>query len=174
MHLAGCERMKLTAPWSARCPGTAPDRGPRAAEQPRARATALRHCQQQQGGEGHPPLGFPAASRSFRLHTNTRTYSASLGSSLARLRIRAGGVHAGAGAAAYAGGPVCQEHSASWSLSSSTWPSSPYSVNVLCSTRCSPVFKYFRSHRGGIEVLIWLEMAVCGPVTGCQVLLGQH
>lgn len=51
---------------------------------------------------------------------------------------------------------------------------SPYSVNVFCSTQCSPSFKYFRSHRGGIEVLMWLEMAVCRPITGCQVLLRQH
>lgn len=53
-------------------------------------------------------------------------------------------------------------------------PSSPESVNVLCSTQCTPSFKYFRPHRGGIEILMWLEMAVYRPITGCQVLLGKH
>lgn len=128
------------------------------------------------GRRGSPTPGLSAASRSFRLHTNTRTYSASPGLLPARrLRIRSWRSPRRAGAAAYAGGPVCPELLCFLVLVvQHVATSSPYSVNVLCSTRCSPSFKYFRSHRGGIEVLIWLEMAVCRPITGCQVLLGQH
>ena len=80
-----------------------------------------------------------------------------------------------AGAAAVASGPVCPEPLCCLVLVvQHVATSSPESVNVLCSTQCTPSFKYFRPHRGGIEILMWLEMAVYRPITGCQVLLGKH